>query len=457
MNFRSSLDLPDSALRWLEDVFAERFGHGWSLTRSPDGIRLQLIGADRYVAFSPNLARLAPSSLPRPCLLWEGDREGWDLATPGPLPAPGCAFLCQPLISFSPEGCSVAYDLPRLFYFMLTREEEVGAADLDAHGRFPSTSSLAVAQGFIERPLVDEWMHVLAQVVHRIWPALSLRQHHFTVSVSHDVDRVSPYAFRPWREITRSIGGALIGRSKAPSVWRAPWIKLTRGKGLHSQDPFNTFNWLMDVSERYCLTSAFYFICGRTSPVFDADYEPEHPAIRKLMRGIHDRGHEIGLHPSYGSYQLPTVINFEARRLQRIADAERISQHKWGGRMHYLRWDHPATMNALDHARIDYDSTLGFADRAGFRCGTCFEYPAFDPVTHRKLNLRLRPLVAMECTVMAARYMGLGRGEVALEKFLELKRVCRAVRGCFSLLWHNTELLTGQDRVLYQKIISTQS
>lgn len=103
---------------------------------------------------------------------------------------------------------------------------------------------------------------------------------------------------------------------------------------------------------------------------------------------------------------------------------------------------------------MDYDSTLGYADHPGFRCGTCFEYPAFDPVSGMILKLRLRPLIAMECTVMATRYMGLGTGDAAFRKFKQLKDACNAVGGCFTLLWHNTELEMLPERRLYQAVIS---
>ena len=74
--------------------------------------------------------------------------------------------------------------------------------------------------------------------------------------------------------------------------------------------------------------------------------------------------------------------------------------------MHYLRWRHPTTMMALESAGMSYDSSLGYADYAGFRCGTCFEYPGFNPVSQQALCLRIRPLIAMECSVMDIAYIG---------------------------------------------------
>ena len=121
--------------------------------------------------------------------------------------------------------------------------------------------------------------------------------------------------------------------------------------------------------------------------------------------------------------------------------------------MHYLRWEQPTTLRAWADAGMSYDSTLSYADLPGFRCGTCFEYPAFDPVKQEILNLRVRPLIAMECTVMAPRYMGLGTGKAAYNKFKKIKDACRAVNGCFTLLWHNSQFDSEAERSLYEGIL----
>lgn len=121
--------------------------------------------------------------------------------------------------------------------------------------------------------------------------------------------------------------------------------------------------------------------------------------------------------------------------------------------MHYLRWEQPATMRAWANAGMAYDSTLSYADRPGFRCGTCFEYPAFDPVAQEVLPLRIRPLIAMECSVIDKSYLGLGTGDVALAKFMQLRKTCEAVAGCFTLLWHNSSLMDDVNRSLYSEIL----
>jgi hypothetical protein len=55
---------------------------------------------------------------------------------------------------------------------MLARVEEIGRMDLDNHGRFPATASHAFQHGYLDRPVVDEWLHLLGQVIKRQWPGL---------------------------------------------------------------------------------------------------------------------------------------------------------------------------------------------------------------------------------------------------------------------------------------------
>ncbi len=60
----------------------------------------------------------------------------------------------------------------------------------------------------------------------------------------------------------------------------------------------------------------------------------------------------------------------------------------------------------------------------------------------------------MECTVIESRYMGLGLGEAAYAKFKQLKDACRAVNGCFTLLWHNSQFETADERELYEAVLA---
>jgi len=445
------------ALRWLEVILTERFGHAWTLSHGSAGLELRLNGRTGQIMFDKIQDCLGESRSDLPFTTWDAAGEGWVSVLGSPLPTPGVATMPQPLIEKSPAGFVVHYDVLGLTYWMLARVEEIGRTDLDSHDRFPATSSHAYGNGYLDRPVVDEWLYVLSQVIKQQWPTIELKQHEFSMQVSHDVDQPSLYAFKSWRTIGRMMTGHLIKRCDPVAFIAAPYVKLATRKKLVSADPYNTFEWLMDISEQNNVRSAFYFMCGRTDPAHDADYELEHPAIRNLMNRIHERGHELGLHPSYGTYQRPELLKAEAERLKRVCEEEGAEQFQWGGRMHYLRWQQPTTMRAWADAGMDYDSSLGYADCAGFRCGTCYQYPAYDASRQEQLDLRIRPLIAMECSVIDQGYMGLGIGPEAEREFLKLKERCQLVNGCFGLLWHNSYFPTSAACSMYTQIMDSKT
>jgi hypothetical protein len=442
-----------ASLRWLETILEERYGLKLTLCEEGRELTLALPGAEGCIRFDTLQPEFHQSRSDFPCGSWDAAAEGFVPVLGEPLPTPGMAMLPTKMVEQAVQSDVVIhYDILGLTYWMLTRLEEVGRTDLDNHQRFPATSSHAFKHGYLERPIVDEWLNILGQVMLRVWSGIELKQHQFSIKVSHDVDSPSMYGFKPWPTIGRMMAGHLLKRRDVKAFFTAPYVKLATRNQLHPADPCNTFDWLMDVSEANNLQSAFYFICGGDHPN-DADYQPEHPVIRNLMRRFHERGHEIGLHPSYNTFQQPELIKQEADRLKRICTEEGIEQSQWGGRMHYLRWEQPTTMRAWADAEMTYDSTLGYADRPGFRCGTCHEYPAFDPVVQEQLSLRIRPLVVMECTVIDSVYLGLDVTDKAEEKIKQLKNCCRRVGGNFGLLWHNSYFKSNALFDIFSRVI----
>jgi hypothetical protein len=212
------------------------------------------------------------------------------------------------------------------------------------------------------------------------------------------------------------------------------------------RDPFDTFDWIMDTSESRGLQSGFYFIVDGPAPELGCGYSIDDPAVRELIRRCASRGHEIGLHASYTSFDDDAaVVRDQLESLKAVCRAEGFEQDAWGGRQHYLRWDAGRTWSAWASAGLAYDSTVGYHDAPGFRCGTCSEFPTFDHDRRVQLALRERPLVIMD--------VALDRGEPDVDRraelITELKRQCRRHGGQFVVLWHNSRLFSLTDRRLY--------
>jgi hypothetical protein len=178
-----SYPITDAALRWLEVILAERFGQAWHLTRVAEGLRLQLAGAEGAILFDMLCEGFTRAHSDQPCTHWDGEREGWVSVLGGPVPAPGVANLPLPLIEQRGDEHVIRYDILGLTYWMLVRVEEVGRTDLDNHERFSAVSSHAYKHSYLDRPVVDEWLHVLGQVIQRQWPGVGLKRHQSSIKV----------------------------------------------------------------------------------------------------------------------------------------------------------------------------------------------------------------------------------------------------------------------------------
>ncbi|WP_228481504.1 polysaccharide deacetylase family protein [Vibrio fluminensis] len=440
--------LSEQGLVWLRRLLVERFGVDIHLTSNDGKYILYLPDCGKRIIIDYIQNEFYDLNSKLSCYLWDADKENFEGYTDNVIPAPGNRVISYPLINIENETLTINYDILGLAYWMLNRIEEIGSEELDAHQRFPATSSHAYKFGYLERPIVDEWLGILQQAIKKICPNLEFRKNEFLIQVSHDVDVPSEFGFSSWKKVIKGMirNGVSLQLSKMIKV---PVTKLLTKKNLLISDPCNTFSWLMDASDDIRVNSSFYFMAGKTNDNYDSDYKLDCKPIESLMLQIHRRGHYIGIHPSYETFNDFPAFLSEYQKLREVCDRLGITQVEWGGRMHYLRWSHPQTLRAFEDSGINYDSTLGYADLPGFRCGTCFEYTAFDPINHKIMKLRLRPLIVMECTILRT----LGVSEEAKVKMLYLKNQCRKVSGTFSILWHNSQFDTHDHKRLYLDVI----
>jgi peptidoglycan/xylan/chitin deacetylase (PgdA/CDA1 family) len=349
--------------------------------------------------------------------------------------------------------CSI--DLFGSSFFMLTRYEEIVTRERDAFDRFPATASTAYRENFLDRPIVNEYLEILWAALNHLWPQLQRRQRSYRAILSHDVDWPLVTLGLPWKQVAKSAAGDVAVRRDPVLAFKRLVSRVETGRGRFDRDVGNVFDFIMDLSEKHDLKSAFYFIAGHSGGSIDGTYDIQSPWIRSLVRTIHDRGHEIGFHGSFKTYQDAEQTKKEVDTLLSVCDQEGIQQDHWGGRQHYLRWSNPDTWRNWERAGLSYDSTLAYAGQAGFRSGVCYEYPVFDLLRGSRLPLRERPLIVMEATLFSTTsnaYMSLP-DEVGLALLECLSQQVRRYAGDFTLLWHNSSLIAKRQRRLYQECL----
>jgi hypothetical protein len=160
--------------KWLALILFERFGHNFIINSTDNKYDISLEDSSSKIIFDEIIPEFYEfgSGLNLPCSNWNGKEEGFKFPIEENIPAPGKKNIQTPLIEFKDKNAYIHYDILGLIYWMLNRIEEIGRQDLDEHERFPATSSHAYKHGYLERPIVDEWLFVLAQVIKRVWPGI---------------------------------------------------------------------------------------------------------------------------------------------------------------------------------------------------------------------------------------------------------------------------------------------
>jgi hypothetical protein len=338
-------------------------------------------------------------------------------------------------------------------FFLLSGYEEAMSDDGDVHDRYPAERSLAWRAGFLLRPIVDEHAEILWWAMQTVWPALARRNACFMITPTHDVDLPFQHAFTGFGRMLLSCGADVIRRRRLLQPFKrvSQWCRTKAGDP--TADPANTFDLIMDMSERAGRSSLFNFIVDHPAPKFDAYYDISHPWIRALMRRVVDRGHAIGLHLSYGSSDSTEQMRKEVGIFRRLCEDLSVPSTPVVSRQHWLRFRMPETMSRLDEAGVGIDMSVTFERSIGFRSGTCRPYPLFDVRRRHTLRLMERPTIVMDASITDSGTMGLGNGEAAASAALAVKRRCEAVRGDFIVLWHNSRLTTPADVELYRNVL----
>ena len=242
--------------------------------------------------------------------------------------------------------------------------------------------------------------------------------------LTHDVDNL--YMWRSWKQVFRVALGDIVKR-KSISLALERFAEYFLIKRVKIKDPFDTFDWLMDRSEAIDVKSRFYFMSDGVTQ-YDNNYKIDEPKSLELIEKIKKRGHIIGIHPSYNAYNDFEQFKKEKELLEKITEQKIVE-----GREHYLRFEVPTTWQIWEDNGMSVDSTCGYADKEGFRCGTGDEFSVFNILTRKKLSLKERPLIVMDCSLF-------DYNNYTYDEVRERIESMQNHADVFTVLWHNSYL-----------------
>jgi len=340
------------------------------------------------------------------------------------------------------QEISCGPDIIASSFFMLSRWEEYAITEKNEHGNFPSQRSFAQKNNIHYRPLVNEYVELLWNMLVFLGFSEKRKKRNYTLKITHDVDQVARYDNIP--KYLRALAGDIIHRKKPGMIFNttSDYLKIKQGK---INDPYDTFDYLMDISEKHNLKSHFYFIPSIKGET-DFRYAINENKAIKAIQKIKERRHVIGIHPSFSTFKNKWHLKTEIDRLQNYYSP--ITE----GRQHYLKFSNPDTWQDWEDVGLKSDSTLGYENDMGFRAGVCYPYPVFNILTRKKLDLIEEPLIVMEGALV--------QSHPELEDFKsELKQISETVKkynGTFVFLWHNNNLYAHEWKIYgkhYENII----
>ncbi len=340
---------------------------------------------------------------------------------------------------FGTDECSVSsdriicgVDVFASSFFMLTRWEEHVNLIRDIHGRFPADQSLAVKQGFLERPIVHEYAQMLFRMIHHLDGQAQKKHSRYRMAPSIDVDILTYYPQDVWGLIRRVGGDLLLNKSLRAASKSMVGSLSCRHFG--NKDPYDLYSELVDMGRRCDATIQFNFMSAVKSRR-DSGYRLDTVFAEHNLRIIRENEHVIGFHPGYDTCNDGNKWKIEKQRLNQV-----LANQGWegvqSGRQHYLKFEVPTTWQIWEDNGMAVDSTLGYPEMAGFRCGVCQDYPVFNILSQKKLRLRELPLVAMDGAFY--KYQGMRDMEVVHGGLSKLKEQVKKYQGIFTLLSHNT-------------------
>lgn len=350
------------------------------------------------------------------------------------------------------ESCiEINFDVFGTIFFMLSRYEEYLPVDRDIHDRMQGKSSVAHKAGFEATPIVNQYLEVLWQVLLHAGFSLKRKLRSFTVEPTCDLDNPFDPAFDSlWFSLKHGARSLLDNRSPAQLVKNTGRYFFGR---RFAEDEFAAgADWIMATCEESALRVQFYLIPKITHKK-DGYNDPFSSKFIKLVGEASERGHAIGMHPGYLSYDSEVEFGQTVRDFRRLLRSVNLPSHDIHSRMHYLRWKFPETLKLYAKYDIKSDSTMAFADAPAFRSGVCFDYPMYDLSSRAPTSVTQKPLILMESSVLDVPYLALGHSEEAKSLMLNLKEQCRIYDGNFRFLWHNCHLGSQADRHFFKLLI----
>ena len=367
----------------------------------------------------------------------------------------GCFEVNANKAFFKTEG-DFPFDIFSASFYLLGRYEEYLPHSKDMYGRYAFENSLAYKENFLNLPIINLWLKDFILLVRERYsrfpttdsrlptPDLSTGPagSRLTFLPTYDIDIAWSYKHKGWR---RNSGGLLLSFFKGQWSLIKERLQVLRGK---EQDPFDAFDWMNKLHERYKLKPYYFFLVPEKRGRYDKNIPPSCSAMQELVKDNVTR-YPTGIHPSWKSGDDISLLKKEIETLSNLTGKPIDSS-----RQHYIRFNLPDGYRRLIDNGIKFDFSMGYGSINGFRASVCSPFYWYDLKREEQTQLLLFPFCYMEANSF---YEHKYSSQQALEEMRQYYKVVKSVNGYFIMIWHNsflgTDKLTAGWREIYEQFI----
>lgn len=341
------------------------------------------------------------------------------------------------LPAFFPSHGHIPFDFFAASFYLLSRYEEYLEEKMDKHDRYMHTNSIAWQQGFLDRPLVDEWLKALEPVLRKQDVSWSLPKRTFSIQPTYDVDMAFRYQYSSlFSNITRFFFELLSGNFETVT----DHLQVYSGR---KKDTYDVYDWLHQLHEQYSLDPVYFFLVAEKQKGVDKNTNPYASGMTNLIQQ-HASRYTIGIHPSVQSTENTLALKREVQLLQYLAGCP--IQHS---RHHYLKIRLPETYSVLLQHGIRHDHSMGYGSVNGFRASTAYPFYWYDLKKEAATTLLVHPFCYMDSTAIFHERLNT---EMAMERMCYFLEKVRSVNGQFTYVMHNHFLTEQQEWLAWRQL-----
>ncbi len=299
------------------------------------------------------------------------------------------------------------FDLVASAFYFLSDWEKALPTSRDAHRRVLYKNTLAGKLGIANRPVVNEFTGIIVgEIRDRTNLEIQRRQwggRDFAAVITHDIDRIrKKYAGTVKRELYD------IPLKNAHNLPVRKRIKRMTGSAKDLLTPGDTYETSIlksfEFEKELGVTPTFLFKSIINKHKNDAADYLSNPFFETIVSNLVEMNAEIGLHASYEAGFDAQLFSKEKKQLENKLHRV-VESHRY----HYVRYDHTFGFRILWHGGIKTDSSIGWAEMAGFRTGFTHPHYIFDIELNQKIPVLQLPMMLMDMQLF--HYMGLSEKE----------------------------------------------